>query len=262
MYCSRVNFISVSKCTPVQALRLCTDRTAHKGSRDIALLFLDRGTRRRWGVSVTPLPLFTPGKDPVPIVQETGWALGPVWTGAENLSYTGTRSPYLPARSQSLYRLSYPSHGQLYTFYILRLRHCRLLAIFQPFTAQPVTKSYKFCIIKVPMHFSHTAYLCVTQLIGWCLEGTNCMFKRKKVKVKWPLYRPGVAQRVGRGIALLFHDHGTRRGVSGQQHAPAALYPRERTGTHFTGGWEGPRAGLDGRKISSPPRFDPGPSSP
>jgi hypothetical protein len=25
-------------------------------------------------------------------------------------------------------------------------------------------------------------------------------------------YRPGVAQRVGRGIALLFHDHGTRRG--------------------------------------------------
>jgi Pyruvate/2-oxoacid:ferredoxin oxidoreductase delta subunit len=26
-------------------------------------------------------------------------------------------------------------------------------------------------------------------------------------------------------------------GVSGQQHAPAALYPRERPGTHFTGGW-------------------------
>ena len=34
-------------------------------------------------------------------------------------------------------------------------------------------------------------------------------------------------------------------GVSGQQHAPAALYPRERTGIHFTGGWVGPRAGLD-----------------
>jgi len=28
-------------------------------------------------------------------------------------------------------------------------------------------------------------------------------------------------------------------GVSGQQHAPAALYPRERPGTHFTGGWVG-----------------------
>ena len=28
----------------------------------------------------------------------------------------------------------------------------------------------------------------------------------------WTRYRPGVAQRVGRGIALLFHDSGTRRG--------------------------------------------------
>ena len=27
-----------------------------------------------------------PGKDPVPIVQEAGWASGPVWTGAENLA--------------------------------------------------------------------------------------------------------------------------------------------------------------------------------
>ena len=32
------------------------------------------------------------------------------------------------------------------------------------------------------------------------------------VKVKWSRYRPGVAQRVGRGIALLFHDCGSRRG--------------------------------------------------
>jgi len=50
--------------------------------------------------------------------------------------------------------------------------------------------------------------------------------------------------------------------VSGQQHAPATLYPRERPGTHFTGDWVGPRAGLDVRKISSLPGFDPGPSSP
>ena len=33
-----------------------------------------------------------------------------------------------------------------------------------------------------------------------------------KVKVKSSRYRPGVAHRVGRGIALLFHDRGTRRG--------------------------------------------------
>jgi hypothetical protein len=35
-------------------------------------------------------------------------------------------------------------------------------------------------------------------------------------------------------------------GVSGQRHAPAALYPPEMIpGTHWTGGWVGPRAGLD-----------------
>ena len=31
-------------------------------------------------------------------------------------------------------------------------------------------------------------------------------------KVKFSHYRPVVAQRVVRGIALLFHDRGTRRG--------------------------------------------------
>ena len=46
-------------------------------------------TRRGSGVSVTPWPLFTPGKDPVPIVQEAGWAPGPVWTGAANLAPPG-----------------------------------------------------------------------------------------------------------------------------------------------------------------------------
>ena len=51
---------------------------------------------------------FTPGKDPVPIVYETGRAPGPVWTGAENLAPTGIRSPDRPARSESLYRLLYP----------------------------------------------------------------------------------------------------------------------------------------------------------
>ena len=35
---------------------------------------------------------------------------------------------------------------------------------------------------------------------------------------------------------------------SGQQRAPAALHPRERPGTHFTGGWVGSRAGLEGGK--------------
>jgi hypothetical protein len=99
------------KCALVQALRLCTGHTAHRGSRGIALLFHDHGTIRGWGVSVTSRPLLTPGKDPVPIAQEAGWAPGPVWTCAENLAPTGIRYPVRPARSQSLYRLRYPAHS-------------------------------------------------------------------------------------------------------------------------------------------------------
>ena len=77
------------KCSVVQALRLCTGRTAHRGSRGIALLFLDNGTRRGCGVSVMTRQLFTPGKHLVPHVQEAGWAPGPVWTGVESLAPTG-----------------------------------------------------------------------------------------------------------------------------------------------------------------------------
>ena len=80
-------------------------------------------------------------------------------------------------------------------------------------------------------------------------------------KVKWSRYRPSVAQRVGRGIALLFHDRGTRRGWVVSSTPRPHFYPRERHGTYFTGGWVDPRAGLFGRKISSPPGFDSGPSS-
>jgi len=43
---------------------------------------------------------------------------------------------------------------------------------------------------------------------------------------------------------------------------PDRTSPLERPGTHFTGGWVGPRAGLDRQKISSPLGFDPGLSSP
>ena len=40
----------------------------------------------------------SPGKDPVSIVQEAGWALGPVWTGGKSRP-TENRFPDRPARS-------------------------------------------------------------------------------------------------------------------------------------------------------------------
>jgi hypothetical protein len=48
--------------------------------------------------------------------------------------------------------------------------------------------------------------------------------------------------------------------MRGQRHAPVALYPRERPGTHCTRGWVGPRAGLERcekPRPPPPPGFDP-----
>jgi len=48
----------------------------------------------------------TPGKDPVPIAQDAGWAPGPVWTGGKSRPHRDSIPDRL-ARSQSLYLLSY-----------------------------------------------------------------------------------------------------------------------------------------------------------
>ena len=76
----------------------------------------------RWSGWSAPRPgRFTPGNDPVPIVQKAGWAPGPVWTVAENLALTGIRSPDRPVRSESLYRMSYPGRHR---YLLLDLIHC------------------------------------------------------------------------------------------------------------------------------------------
>jgi hypothetical protein len=98
------------KGTLVQALGLRTGLTAHRGSRGIALLFLDYGTRRGEGSASRPGRPLPPGKTRYPLYRRLGGPPGPVWTGAENLAHTGVRSPDRPARSQSLYRLHYPVH--------------------------------------------------------------------------------------------------------------------------------------------------------
>jgi len=87
---------------------------AQRVGRFIALLFHDRGTRRGWVVSSTPRPHFTPGKDPVPILQTAGWAPGSVWMGGKSRPHRDS-IPDRPTRSQSLYWLSYPAHTHTQT---------------------------------------------------------------------------------------------------------------------------------------------------
>jgi hypothetical protein len=60
-------------------------------------------------VSSTPRPHFTHGKDPVPNLQGAEWVPGPVWTGGKSRPHRDSIADR-PARSQSLYRLSYPAH--------------------------------------------------------------------------------------------------------------------------------------------------------
>ena len=44
----------------------------------------------------------------------------------------------------------------------------------------------------------------------------------------------------------------TLDGLGGQRDAPAALTPEKGPGTHCTGDWVGPRAGLEGVKYLAP----------
>jgi hypothetical protein len=50
-----------------------------------------------WSTS-TPRPHFTLGKDPVSVVQEAGWAPGPVWAGGKSRAHRDSISDR-PARS-------------------------------------------------------------------------------------------------------------------------------------------------------------------
>ena len=64
------------KVTLVQALRLCTGRTAYRGSRGIALSFHDHGTRRGEGSAALPGRTLPPGKIRYPLYRRLGGPQG------------------------------------------------------------------------------------------------------------------------------------------------------------------------------------------
>ena len=68
---------------------------AERKSRGIVYSFFNLcvrwGGESGWSRSLPP-----PGRNPGLIVQEGRWPPGPVWTGAENLIFTGIRSPDRP----------------------------------------------------------------------------------------------------------------------------------------------------------------------
>jgi hypothetical protein len=63
-----------------------------------------------WVINATPPAVLPPGREPVLIVQESGWAPGPVWTGAEYPAPSGFRSLDRPARID----YAIPTHDVLF----------------------------------------------------------------------------------------------------------------------------------------------------
>ena len=70
-----------------------------------------------------------------------------------------------------------------------------------------------------------------------------------------PVIGLGVAQRVDKAIALLFHDKALE-GVSGQQHAPAVLYLRRKSRYPLYRRLGGPQGRSGRSKDLASPGFD------
>ena len=85
----------------------------------------------------------------------------------------------------------------------------------------PYRVYFYLCILHHEWVYSCSSYYYSISKMGPAYEWVTTKFTRISSevswiigtdKVKWFRYRPGVAQRVGRGIPLLFHGRWTRRG--------------------------------------------------
>ena len=78
----------------------------------------------------------------------------------------------------------------------------------QPFGEAASPRTFYRTLVTVKTFNCILYVMCIIYIIYF----TCIIYIKVKVKVKWSRYRPGVARRVDRGIALLFHDRDTRRG--------------------------------------------------
>jgi len=132
-YCTALVKVKWSRYRPSVAQRV---------GRGIALLFHDCGTRRGWVVSSMHQPHFTPGRDPVPILQEAGWAPGPVWMGGKSRPNRDS-IPDSPARSSVAIPTELPGpHTALVT--TIKYKGANTVHPFPIFLLIPKQKEYFF----------------------------------------------------------------------------------------------------------------------
>jgi hypothetical protein len=89
-----------------------TDRQRCRSSQSCFANLGQLGLRWRWVVHGTPRPLYSRERDPVPILQEAGWAPGLVWTCAPPPP-TGIRFPDRPTCTEWPAAFAIPDCGNV-----------------------------------------------------------------------------------------------------------------------------------------------------
>ena len=139
-------------------------------------------------VSSTPRPHFTPGKDPVPILQEAGWAPGPVWTGGKSRRHRDS-IPDRSARSSVAIPIELPDQHRLTVQILNDPRPCieKLDMISKPTNACNCMKVY---------HTYRVTATCSGHSCGHLQEGTlqsidtSKYFSSSKTSVIFPCIYP------------------------------------------------------------------------
>jgi hypothetical protein len=128
---------------------------------------MTNGTRRGWGVSVTPRLLFTPGKTRYPLYRQLGGPQGRSGQVQKISPPTGIRSPDRPACSQLLYWLSYLAHIKHKKTYktlwrtLYTTRKCKKANKYSSSSALPLVVTCQFV---TTVHTDHSASVVVKQM--------------------------------------------------------------------------------------------------
>ena len=86
--------------------------------------------------------------------------------------------------------------------------------------------------------------------VTYCIQATTTLTASNVISFRQvaPFSQAGKTLRESRGIALLYFQTLALEGGGGSASLPGCFLPRERCGTHCTGGWVGPRGGPDSGK--------------
>ena len=104
---------------------------------------------------------FTSGKDPVPIVQEAGWAPGLVWIGAENLAPTRFQSRTFQPTASRYTNYAIPAYMTKSGYSFFRYRIFPLISLGTSPSKRDVPQIYMFLVNVLVQVVSFFEQLCI-----------------------------------------------------------------------------------------------------